>query len=175
MNILKHIPLSLLCLFLISCSKESAPQQTLAKYVDLDRFMGKWYVHGHSPTFMDRKAFNATETYSLEEEGKIATVYQYRKGSADGKLKTYKPKGTIYDTTTNAEWRMRFFGIINAPYYILYVDADYLYTVVGHPGKEMAWIMSRSPIIEETTYQKLKEELEKRDYELSAFRRIPHE
>lgn len=151
------------------------PNQELAKHIDLHRFMGKWYVHGHTPTFMDRSAYNATETYELAADGKIATTYQYNKGSANGKLKTYKPVGKIHNTETNAEWRMRFFRVINAPYYILHVDSDYLYTVVGHPGKEMAWIMSRSTEIKETKYLELMEELTQRGYELSKFRRIPHD
>jgi apolipoprotein D and lipocalin family protein len=174
MNRFKTFTCFLAYLLITSCSKETMPNQTLAKHVNLDRFMGKWYVHGHTPTFMDKQAFNATEAYKLETDGTIRTTYQYNKDSLDGKLKTYKPVGKVYDSETNAEWRMKFFGIFNAPYYILYVDSDYKFTVIGHPNKKLAWVMARSPQIAESTYEKLKKELTSRNYQLLGFRRIPH-
>ena len=157
-----------------SCSQEKMPNQMLVPKLDLDRFMGKWYVHGHSPTFLDKNAYAATEVYEKGEDGKILTTYSFRKGSLDGKQKTYRPVGQVYDTQSNAEWRMKFFGILNAPYYILYVDNEYETTVIGHPNKEMAWIMSRTPEMSDQLYGRLKSELSKRDYKLGDFRRIPH-
>jgi len=176
MNRLKIVIAVLFTTLLIAaCSKETMPNQILADQVNLEGFMGKWYVHGHTPTFMDKRAFNATETYKLESDGTIRTTYQYNKGALDGKLKSYHPVGKVYDHETNAEWRMKFFGILNAPYYILYVDSDNQTSVVGHPGKKMAWIMSRSPTMDDRLYERLRSELVKRDYELSKLRRIPHQ
>ena len=162
---------------LASCqasNKNAAPNQQLAAYVDLERFMGTWYVHGYTPTRLDRDAYNATETYKMEPNGKIKTTYRFRKGSLDGPEKTYNPTGAVYDKKTNAEWRMRFFGIINAPYYIVYVDDAYQYCVIGHPNKKLAWIMSRSREIGEEAYGKLRLELETREYELSELQRVTH-
>lgn len=161
-------------LFLTSCSKEQMPNQSLVPDLDLKRFMGTWYVHGHTPTFLDKQAYAATETYELSDDGRILTAYRYRKGSLQGKEKTYNPVGKVYDQDSQAEWRMKFFGLFNAPYYILYVDSEYQSTVVGHPGKKMAWIMSRSPQMDDELYGRLKSELVKRDYQLTDFRRIPH-
>ena len=137
----------LFALLFSACATNKAPNQTLAENVDLNRFMGTWYVHGYRPTAIDKEAWNATEHYELLANGKIQTTYKFRKGSPDGRLKTYKPVGTVYNRESNAEWRMRFFGLINAPYYVLYVDPNYDYTVIGHPNKKYAWIMSRSPKI----------------------------
>ena len=33
-------------------------------YVDLDRFMGDWYVIATIPTFLERDAYNPIETYT---------------------------------------------------------------------------------------------------------------
>lgn len=150
------------------------PNQPLAAQLDLERFMGKWYVHGHSPTFLDKNAYAATETYELADDGRILTTYSFRKGGLDGKEKTYNPVGRVHDTESNAEWRMKFFGIFNAPYYIVYVDPEYQTTVIGHPNRSMGWIMSRSPQMSDQLYGRLKSELSKRDYDLEDFRRIPH-
>ena len=150
---------------------ENLPE--LANYVDIDGFMGTWYVHGYSPTFLDKEAYNATETYELDDD-KILTTYRFRDGSFDGKVKIYHPVGKVTNEETNAEWSMRFFKIFSAPYLILYVDSEYQYTLVGHPNREMAWLMSKSPEISEEKYTKLMGELEKRDFILEDFRRVPH-
>ncbi len=160
----------------IACSEseEEAPNQSLAVYVDVDRFMGAWYVHGYTPTPLDKNAYNATEAYELREDGKIQTTYRFQKGGFDGKWKTMKPRGWVYDTETNAEWRMRFFGIFTAPYYILYVSPDYKETVIGHPDKDLAWVMTRSPRLDDRDYERLLFELARRDYDMEKVIRVPH-
>lgn len=150
------------------------PNQELAEFVDIDRFMGSWYVHGYTPTLLDKEAYDATETYEQADDGKILTTYRFRKGGHEGKWKTLRPKGWVHDEESNAEWRMRFFGIFTAPYYILYVSPDYKETVIGHPGKEMAWIMTRSPEISDASYERLRAELARRDYALSELDRVAH-
>ncbi len=162
-------------LLLASCTSNPEPNQELAPRVDIEKFMGVWYVHGYAPTAIDKGAWNGTETYERLPNGKIQTTYKFRKGSSDGKPKTYRPVGTIVNTKTNAEWRMRFFGIINAAYYILYVDTKHDYTVIGHPNKRYAWIMSREPQIDEEVYSRLRGELVSREYDLSNFERMQHQ
>lgn len=166
---------ALALLLLAGCASNQPPNQELAGQVDLQRFMGEWYVHGHTPTPLDREAWNATETYELADDGRILTTYRFRQGSADGEVKVYNPVGRVHDEKTNAEWRMRFFGVVNAAYYILHVSPDYDYTVVGHPDKEHAWIMSREPTISEQAYDRLKGELVEREYNLEEFRRLPQD
>ncbi len=162
-------------LLLAACTSNPVPNQELAEKVDIEKFMGMWYVHGYTPTAIDNDAWNGTEIYERLPNGKIKTTYEFRKGSTEGKLKTYHPVGTIVNTGTNAEWRMRFFGIINAAYYILYVDSKYTFTVIGHPNKKYAWIMSRGPEIGEERYSELRNELLEREYDLSNFERMRHE
>lgn len=168
--------LFLLSLALSACtfSAPTPPNQPLATSVDVERFMGTWYVHGHTPTFLDRNAYDATESYERDEDGMILTTYRFRKGSHEGNWRTIRPKGWVHDEQSNAEWRMRFFGLFTGPYYILHVSPDYQQTVVGHPGRELAWIMTRSPIISEQDYQRLRAELENRSYNLSEMVRVPH-
>ena len=50
---------------LISCANHQ-PMQTV-DYVDLERFMGDWYVIANIPTFIEEGAHNAVESYQLEK------------------------------------------------------------------------------------------------------------
>ena len=61
-------------------------------YVDLDRFMGDWYVIATIPTFLERDAYNPIETYQLNSDGTIATTFTFNKGSLNGTTKIYHPR-----------------------------------------------------------------------------------
>jgi apolipoprotein D and lipocalin family protein len=56
-----------------ACSSPS-PIHT-AKAVDLERFMGDWYVIANIPTFIEKNAHNAMESYRLAEDGTVATTF----------------------------------------------------------------------------------------------------
>jgi lipocalin len=63
-------------LLVTSCSHH-APMATV-DYVDLDRFMGDWYVVANIPTFLEKDAHNAVETYRMNSDGTIATTFLFR-------------------------------------------------------------------------------------------------
>ena len=65
--------------------------------VDLSRFMGDWYVIASIPTFIEKEAYNAVESYRLEEDGTVATTFRFNKGGFDGPEKVYHPRGFIRD------------------------------------------------------------------------------
>ena len=142
-------------------------------YVDLERFMGPWYVIANIPTFLEKGAHNAVETYSLNDDGTIATNFTFRKDGFDGKKKEYNPKGFITDTESNALWGMRFVWPIKADYRIVYVDDDYSQTVIARQKRDFVWIMARSPSISDQDYDKLMSMVEALGYDMSKVRRVP--
>ena len=107
--------------------------------VDLQRFMGDWYVIGFIPItlpfFSEEGAHNGVETYRLTDDGVIETTYTFRDGGFDGPEKRFTPRGWVHDHDTNAEWRMQFLWPFKAAYLIVYVDQDYQKTIVGVPDR----------------------------------------
>ena len=102
---------------LTACASKYPEMQTVDK-VDIERFMGDWYVIANIPTFLEKGAHNAVETYRLDDDGTIATTFNFRKDGFDGKRKQYNPRGFIVDTDTNALWGMRFVWPVKADYRI---------------------------------------------------------
>jgi len=156
------------------CASNEAPLPT-PDYVNIDQFMGRWYVHGYTPILVDKQAHNAIEHYRLDEDAKIQTTYQFRDGGFDAELKTYTPVGWVHDTTTNAEWRMQFLWPFRSDYIILHVDADYTETIIGHPGRNYAWIMLREPEITEATYERLMQKLVAAGYDPAVVQKLPQD
>lgn len=148
--------------------------QPIAKSVDLERFMGDWYVIAHIPVFLEKEAYNAVETYELAEDGTIPTTFRFNKGSFDGPVKTMNPKGFVYDKETNAEWRMQFLWPFKAAYLITHLSDDYQTTIIGVPSRRYAWIMARTKTLPEAEYAALVSKLEDQGHDISKLRKVPH-
>jgi apolipoprotein D and lipocalin family protein len=159
-------------LALASCAGNGADMKTV-DYVDIERFMGDWYVIANIPTFLEKGAHNAVENYALSEDGTIATTFTFRDGAFDGKEKEYTPRGFIRDTDTNATWGMRFIWPIKADYRIVYLDDDYSTTIIGRQKRDYVWIMARRPEIPEEQYEMLLDFVESLGYVRSDVQRVP--
>lgn len=151
------------------------PELPTASSVDLDRFMGLWYVQGYTPILVDKEAHNAVEHYYNAGGGKIETTYQFRKGGFDGELKTYTPKGQVVNTVSNSEWTMQFIWPFKAQYLIYYVAEDYSTTIIAHPNRKNAWIMNRSPEIDESVYDDMIQKLIDEGFDKSSILKVPHD
>lgn len=144
-----------------------------AAKVDLDRFMGDWYVIAHIPTRLERDAYDAVESYTLQPDGAIQTTFRYRDGSFDAPLKTMRPVGRVREGTGNAVWGMQFVWPIEAEYVVAYVDDGYRLTVIGRSARDYAWIMARTPRISESEYAAAVRRLDELGYATDALRRVP--
>ena len=148
------------------------PLPTVPK-VDLERYMGDWYVIANIPTSWEKGAFNAHETYRLNPDGTIATTFTFRKGGFDGPLKVMKPKSWVRDPESNAAWWMQFFWPLKAEYLIAYLSPDYSQTIVARTKRDYVWIMARTPSISEADYSHLVEKVAELGYDTTKVQRMP--
>ena len=156
-----------------ACQSTQTPLAT-APHVDLERFMGDWYVIANIPTFIERNAHNAVESYRLDSDGSIATTFTFNKGAFDGPAREYHPRGFVQDRQTNAVWGMQFIWPIKADYRIVYVSPNYQHTIVGREARDYVWIMARTPEISDSDYQALLAMVQHEGYEVDKVKRVPH-
>jgi apolipoprotein D and lipocalin family protein len=163
-----------LCLLLAACAARSPEMQTV-DYVDLDRFMGDWYVIANIPTFIEKDAYNAVENYELAADGRIETTFSFRKGGFDGAKKTYTPTGFVRNQETNAEWGMQFIWPVKADYRVVYLDRAYTQTIIGRNKRDYVWIMARTPTIPDADYAELLERVAGLGYDVADVKRVPQQ
>lgn len=164
----------LLCLFCIPACRTMKPIKTETK-VDLDRFMGDWYVVANIPTFLEKEAWNAVENYEQGKGNRIETTFTFNKGGPEGELKTYTPVGFVNeDDPSNAVWGMRFVWPIKAEYIIMHVDEDYQETIIGRRKRDYVWIMARTPALSEARLQALIDLAVEEGYDREKIQRVPH-
>lgn len=149
------------------------PQLATVPHVDLPRFMGDWHVIASIPTFIEKEAFAAVESYALNPDGTVATTFTFNKGSLDGPEKRYTPKGFVLDKATNATWGMRFIWPIKAEYLILDLAPDYSTTIIGRNKRDYVWIMARQPVLSAGEYDALVKKVGGWGYDLAKLRKVP--
>lgn len=144
--------------------------------VDLEKFMGKWFVIALVPNMIEKGAKNSSDTYLLNSDGTIDITYDAIK---DGKKRQIKQKGTVVNKVSNADWtiqmRSPFIPFMKFPFKIVYLDENYEYMAVGYPKNTMGWIMGRSSEVTEENYQKIMDALTELGYSSDQFEFVKHD
>lgn len=146
--------------------------QTVAS-VDLNAFMGDWYVLANIPTPIEEGAVNAIETYAMRDDGDIDITFKFNQDSPEGELQVYHPKGFIEDTKTNAEWRVQFIWPIKLAYLIIGLSEEHGYTVIAGPNHDYVWVMARSPNLADPVWEEIDALLVRQGYDLKRVERVP--
>jgi apolipoprotein D and lipocalin family protein len=149
---------------------QEKPLQVVPR-VDLDRYLGTWYEIATIPQRFQKDCVGVTATYTLRDDGKIGVLNTCRKKTLDGELKTAKGKAWVVDKETNAKLKVQFFWPFRGDYWIIELDPDYQYAVVGHPDRKYLWILSRTPQMDEALYQDLMQRIANKGYDLSLIKR----
>lgn len=181
--LLKALPAAILGALLSACSSTGSlpPLRGIAEPVDLERFMGPWFVIACIPIdipllpmFSEKGAHNGVETYRLAPDGTIETTYTFRRDGFDGPERTFTPKARVANAPVNSEWKMKFdWYLPEADYLILSLDPEYQRTVIGVPDRKYVWIMSRTPEMPAAEYEQLVAGLRTAGYDTGRLERVP--
>ncbi len=153
----------------------SRPLRPVA-HVDLQRYMGGWFVIANIPYFAEKNCFDSVEGYALRPDGRIDNKFACREKSFDAPMRPkLKTIATVYDRASNAEWRVPFFKVVQVKYFILDLDADYRWAVIGHPSRRYGWILSRTPTLPNDTYLHILERLREQGYDTARFVKVPQQ
>lgn len=144
------------------------PPLATAQQVDLSRYVGKWYEIAKYPTSFQTQCYGAvTAEYAVRDDGSISVINTCREESFDGAESRIEGSATIADTTTNAKLNVSFFPPFAAPYWIIDLDEDYQWAVIGEPSRSFLWILSRTPQMDDATYQDILSRLPDKGYDVS--------
>jgi len=149
------------------------PPLRTVSHVDLHRYVGDWRVIANIPYFGEKNCVDSIESYALRPDGKIDNSFRYRKKSFAAPQKKLTALAWVYDHKTNAEWRVRFYGIITVDYLIIDLDPDYRWAVLGYPERKYGWILAREKTLPDHTYDAILQRLAAQGYDPARFRKVP--
>jgi apolipoprotein D and lipocalin family protein len=140
-----------LLLLLGACATEQAtrpPVQTVAA-VDLQRYLGTWYEIARFPnSFQDgrgRRCVETTATYGLRPDGQVSVTNRCLDAGDGGRETVATATAYAVEGSGNARLRVTFFWPFYGDYWVIGLDPDYRWAVVGSPGRDYLWVLSRTP------------------------------
>jgi len=135
----------------------TAMSQTLqtVPFVDLNKYAGKWYEIASIPQFFQKGCNGTTAEYTVTDKGYVIVENRCNKDSIQGKQTYIKGKAFVVENSGNAKLKVQFFWPFKGKYWIIDLADDYSYAVVGNPNRKALWILSRTPVMSDITYQQI--------------------
>ena len=155
-TIFKNTLILSMIIFFTSCSTKNPPLQTVEK-VDVNKYLGTWYEIARFEHFFERDCKNVTANYSMLDDETIKVINRCSKITTNEKGEA---QGRAYATDeTNSKLKVSFFRPFYGDYWVLILDKDYNYAVVGTPSREYLWILSRENKIPDSVKNEILQKL----------------
>lgn len=166
--------LSLGCLAVLlgGCATAPVPVRTVP-HVDLNRYLGNWYVIANIPYLLEKGKVATYDTYSMRPDGRMNNVFTFRKGSFDAPEKSWHGVAWVVNHESNAEWRVRFLWPFYSTYLVLELDPEYRWAVVATPGHKLLWVLARQRHLDDATYAEILKRIAAQGYFLKLVTKVP--
>jgi apolipoprotein D and lipocalin family protein len=151
-------------------AKGTAPDDQpleVVPYVDLQRYLGTWFEIATIPQRFQRGCVGVTAEYSLRKNGEVEVVNTCVQGTLDGEVRKVRGRARVVDKATGAKLKVSFFWPFWGSYWIIDLDKEYDYAVVGHPSRKYLWVLSRKPQMDDVLYYEILEKISQQGYDTS--------
>ena len=141
--------------------------QPVVASVDLNKYTGTWYEIARLPFSFESKLKCITATYSLREDGRITVLNKGHYISDPEKINTAKGIAFVPDKSFPAKLKVQFFWPFRGNYWIMHLDTDYKYVLIGEPSFKYLWILARDNKLDDSILQMLLKKASDAGYNLS--------
>ncbi len=139
--------------------------------VDLGRYVGLWYEIASFPMFFQRKCIgDTTAEYAAKDAGKISVRNRCR--TEDGFIEA-QGRATVVPESGNGRLKVSFFWPFSSDYWIIGLDDEYRWALVGNPNRKYLWLLSRTPQLDAASVQKALDIAARQGFDLANLRMTP--
>ncbi|WP_022974439.1 lipocalin family protein [Xanthomonas maliensis] len=141
--------------------------------LDVSRYAGQWHEIAHLPVSFQKKCRgDITASYTLRDDGLIGVRNSCRTGdgtlaAADGVARPVPGQPGQLQVRFAPDW-LAWLPWVWADYWVIALDPDYQWALVGEPSRKYLWILSRSPQMERAQFEQIKAHASRMGYDLSA-------
>lgn len=149
----------------------AAPVQSVTA-LDLNRYLGRWYEIAAFPMFFQRHCLgDTTADYSLRPDGDISVTNRCRteQGSEQATGKAWLAEGQ-----SGGQLKVSFFWPFRSDYWVIGLDPDYRWALVGNPNRKYLWLLSRAPQLSKSDLDQALQIARSQGYDLGALRFTSH-
>ncbi|CAL0325640.1 unnamed protein product [Lupinus luteus] len=154
-------------------------EMEVVKGLDLKRYMGRWYeIASFQSRFQPKDGVDTRATYTLNDDGTVHVLNETWSGGKRGYI-----EGSAYKVdpkSDEAKFKVKFYVPPFLPifpvvgdYWVLHIDNDYQYALIGQPSRRYLWILSRNSHLDEEIYNELVEKAKEEGYDVSKLQKTP--
>jgi len=161
------------CAFKSNNNTKSMIDKTVVKNFDLNRYLGTWYEIARYDHRFEKGMVGVTANYSMREDGKIKVVNSGYKGSFSGEFSEAIGKAKVPNPEKEpAKLKVSFFLFFYGDYYVLDIDPNYQWAMIGSSSDKYLWILSRTSKLDNDLYNSILKKIEKRGYDVSKLIKV---
>jgi apolipoprotein D and lipocalin family protein len=138
-------------------TRKRHPPLTTVSHVDLHRYAGLWYEIARLPQRFEKGCAHVTAEYRPLADGRIEVLNTCHQDSVYGPVETVRGLARVVDAKTNAKLKVQFQWPFEGDYWVLVLDEDYRFALVGTPDRKGLWVLSREPQLSHPALAKLTE------------------
>ena len=169
---------------LLGAGVSTAPAQDGPETVsalDLARYEGRWYEVVRKPNrFQKACASDVLVQYTRRSDGRIDVFNQC--SEEDGAIRSVTGVARIPEPESHparlevrfAPAFLSFLPMVWADYWVIDLDPDYRWAVVGGPDREYLWVLSRTPSMPRETLDGIVQRAQSQGYDVSNLVRGRH-
>lgn len=148
------------------------PPLATVRAVDLDRYYGVWYEVARLPNRFQKMCVSDTRATYRPDGEHVSVLNQCR--TADGTLEQATGIAKGVEGSGGAKLRVSFFRPFYGDYWILDLDPEYRWVLVGEPGREYAWVLARHPGLDAATFDAILAKAAALGFDRQKFVKTPH-
>ena len=164
----------LLGLLAVGCASDSSPKLNTVSDFQVKRYLGEWHQVAAIPAwFQAACAANTMANYDLSDDGLMEVVNACE--TSEGSLQQAEARARFLETPSEGKLEVTFVRLLGSwfwpaagDYWVIALDPDYQWSVVGEPSREFAWILARSRTLDPETLRHIARILEREDYDSCA-------
>lgn len=160
-----------MCLGLALSTPLSAAEVRSVEALDISRYAGEWHEIARLPMFFQRKCTGEiTAQYMLRDDGLIGVRNRCRNedgeyDAVDGVARRDAGHPGRLQVRFAPDW-LSWLPLTWADYWVIALDPEYQWAMVGEPGREYLWILSRTPHMPRERFEALKAQATAMGYDL---------
>lgn len=163
-HVLRILSISIISTLLLSCG--SNPPLATVEEVDLEKYQGVWYEIARLPIRQEEGLSCVQAAYRLNEDGTIEVVNH---GYGEDGWESVEGTAIQPDPEIPGQLKVTFFWPFYGDYYIIELDDEYQYTLVGSPSREYLWILARTDSLDEPIIEQLSASAQAKGFDTSKF------
>ena len=162
------VRLAPVCL-LAACASPPPADLPTVPAVDLGRYVGAWYEIALLPNRYQAQCVADTQAMYRQDDDLIRVRNRCRR--ADGGIEEANGIARVVEGSGNARLRVSFFRPFYGDYWVLALDPEYRWVLVGEPSRRYGWILARTPTLDDATVRQITARAEALGYPPGAFQR----